>query len=445
MGCSAVSAMPLSTHTHQPSSWSSVMCDSRYKKRWIKEPDIEPLTGTSAFCSVSTCNKEPITWVVTTTTWSVSTSIGSEETLYPYTLSYSMDGLAPFTVPVGTDTIVEVKACQDVYCEQIPNSLTIYTDQSPSMIDVHTDIQSAVTNTIKPRLKNYLLANNHPVANIDNIVTVLPITNKNYLADITATGIPPLTNGGNTNVSLVFIDIPTNYVTSCSNSTPTTTFLNDITAFRNMLLGLDTGEYKGTFFAVTSAFNVSNICPALGAQFNALYTGTDPNYPLGSNLSDKNNNIKFKQDVLYKNSTMPNTNANISYYADVIINALIEHGIDLTTYNANYDTTTICRSLTARVPASSLVRIYTANRFVPLFSVVKFENVSIGLNNITSITVDFDDGIILTYTGSNVYSDFYVVYNTTGYKTLNITYVAQNGSIKTQAFPRIVNVVSYYD
>jgi len=205
-GCSNPATMPLASYTHRPSAWSDTECGKPYQKRWVKEPHVSPTTPLTGVTAVfGSCRKNFVTWVISTNMWSVSTSVGSTVTEFPYVLRYSSDGSQPYTVSFNEDTVLNIQACQPVTCESILNSLNIYIDQT-SMSLIYNDIVTALNTTIKPRIQNYLLINGHPVNNIDEIVKIKPINVKRYFGDLATTGVVPVTGHGNVNYSLVFID-----------------------------------------------------------------------------------------------------------------------------------------------------------------------------------------------------------------------------------------------
>lgn len=444
LGCNDPGTMKLSTLTHRPSTWSNVKCGQRYEKRWIKEPHIEPapaLTGSNV-----DCKKDYVTWSLNTVNWSVSTVLGPEDNSFPYILKYSQDGIAPYTFTVENDTLLNIQVCQDIKCEQVLNTLTIYTDRG-SLGQVHNEIVNIVDEVIKPRVENYLTANSHPVIDIDTIVKILPInSSKRYFDSLTSSGLKSLSGDGTTNISFVFTDSPSAYTVSCSNSARTPVFDQDITNFKTLLSSSPTFDYyRATIFAVTHV-NTLNMCPSFAQHLSGVSTNNYSGYPLPYNLSDTESQIiKYRPNVQYKGAGTPNTNATTKYYTDLILDSLLDHGIDLINLTPNIKRTTLCSTTSAVIGSAPYAKIYTANRFVLVNKKIKFQNLSVNIHKLLSITVDFGDNIIQTYTGANMYNDFYVTYTSAGYKTLNITTVTYGGYSRVQTFPNIVNIVNYYD
>jgi len=432
----------------RPKTWTSVDTNDRYEKRWIRQQTLEPATPLPKAKTI--CKKDKVIWTISTKNWSVSSVVGEDTVNYPYTLMYSGKGLAPYTVSESEQTQIKIGACQTLKCEQILNTLTIYTDQT-SMLYVHKDIEKAVNDYIKPRIVAYFTYNRQDEAakNINNVVTLRPINNKRYFKDLKERGVPALSANGNVNISFVFIDTPSAYLDKCTlDGNKTDDFRLDVSQYRSVLASTDTREsYKYTIFSVTSGNNV-NICPAATKQLSGVETGTDTNYPLPYNLADMDVEKRYRYNIFYKEGSSTgrsNPLANINYYTNLIISELKEHGVDLDSNKLAKTDYTFCESVTATVLPAPVLKIYTANRFVPVHEPVKFQNLLKNPGGLESITVDFGDKIIKTYTGQEMLKDFIVMYNVTGYKTLNITIQSQNKTKTTLTYPNIVNVVSYYD
>jgi hypothetical protein len=223
-------------------------------------------------------------------------------------------------------------------------------------------------------------------------------------------------------------------------------FEQDITNFKTLLSSAPTFDYyRATIFAVTNV-NTLNLCPSFVQHLSGVSTNNYSGYPLLYNLSDIDNQIvKYRPNIQYKGVGTPNTNATTKYYTDLILDSLLDHGIDLINLTPNIKRTTLCSATSAIIGSAPYAKIYTANRFVLVNKKVKFQNLSVNIHKLLSITVDFGDNITQTYTGANMYNDFYVTYTSAGYKTLNITTVTSGGYSRVQTFPNIVNIVNYYD
>jgi hypothetical protein len=440
MGCSSLSSMPLNTYTHKPSTWSNMGCLDAYPKRWVREPHIMPATPLTSISTSSfgACTKGFITWVISTNMWSVSTGIGATVTDFPYSLRYSTDGSKPYTVSIKDDTPIKIEACQPITCEVVPNSLTIYVDQT-SMASIYNDLVVAVNTTIRPRLINYLATNGHPAGDVQ----IKPINGKRYFNDLANNNVP-LSGHGNTNYSMVFIDIPTAYIT-CTNPSRTTTFETDFSTFINTLTSVHPDVYKLTIFNTTSGTATPNICPASKLFHDALYTGTDSNYPDPYNFAFRNQHINVVHDVLYKNTAAPNPSANSTYYTNLMLNALNNWGIDLVNYIPILKQQTLCDSVTATIPTAPRIRLYTANRFVLINTLVKFQNLTLNPHKIANVQIDFDNGSVVTYTGIMLPNYLDAVYTTPGYKTIKIRGTTNSGAIFTQQYTNIIKVVDFYD
>ena len=443
-GCSSPATMPLSTFTHKPSTWENVKCGKSYEKRWIKEPHVQPATTTTTTVLCG-CEKDYVIWNLSTKNWSVSTSLGSEINKFPYFLKYSQDGLSPYTFSLEKDTVLNIKVCQDVKCENVFNTITFFTDQN-TMSQVHSEVVNIVENVVKPRALNYFTATNHTFTDIDSIIKVLPANgDKRYLKTLTSTGYQALSSDGSTNVYLLFTDSPSAYIVNCTNPSKTGTYDSDVSLFRAFLSGAPSPEfYKATILATTYANNVDR-CPAFTTHLSSVQTGTGSNYTPSNSLVGFNNNIKYKHRVLYRGAGVVNPDATTAYYTDLILNSLYEQGIDLINYTPNIKRTTLCESLTAIVRAAPYVKIYTPNRFVLTGKEVKFENLTTNISSLLSIKIDYGDGTVQTFTGNSMYLDFKKTYSTAGYKTLNITTTTVNGSVRVQTFANIIKVVNFYD
>jgi hypothetical protein len=443
-GCSSPATMPLNTFTHKPSTWENVRCGKSYEKRWIKEPHVQPSTTTitTVLCG---CDKDYVIWNLSTKNWSVSTSLGSEINKFPYFLKYSQDGLSPYTFSLEKDTVLNVKVCQDVKCESVFNTITFFTDQG-TMSQMHSEIVNIVDTVIKPRAINYFTATNHLITDINDIIKVQPTNeDKRYLKTLMSNGYQTLSSDGTSNIYLLFTDSPSAYTVSCTNPAKTGTYDTDISTFKTFLSGAPSPDfYKATILATTYANNVDR-CPAFTSHLSSVQTGIGSNYTPQGSLVEFNSNIKYKHQVLYKGTGVVNPDATTAYYTDLILNSLHEQGIDLINYTPNVKRTTLCESLTAIVKAAPYVKIYTPNRFVLAGREVKFENLTTNISSLLSIKIDYGDGTVQTFTGTNMYLDFKKIYNTAGYKTLNITTTTVNGSVRVQTFANIVKVVNFYD
>lgn len=430
----------------RPKTWSSVESGDRHEKRWLRQQTLEPAVPLPKAKTI--CKKDNVIWTISTKNWSVSSAIGIDTTDFPYTLMYSKDGVMPYTVAEDEQTQIKIGACQTLKCEQILNTLTIYTDQT-TMIYVHKDIERAVNDYIKPLIISYFTYNRQDDSanNINNIVSIRPITDKRYFKDLKERGIPPLSANGNVNISFVFVDTPTAYLDNCTlNDSKTDNFRLDVSQYRSVLASTDTREsYKYTIFSVTSGNNV-DICPGATKQLSGVETGTDPDYPLPYNLADMDVEKRYKYNVFYKEGgSRSNPLANINYYTNLIINELKEHGVDLQSNILTSTEYTFCDSVTATILPAPVLKIYTPNRFVPLHEPVRFQNLLKNPGDLESIVIDYGDKIVKTYTAQNMLKDFIVTYDTPGYKTLNITIQTKNKSKSVLTYPNIVNVVSYYD
>jgi hypothetical protein len=93
-------------------------------------------------------------------------------------------------------------------------------------------------------------------------------------------------------------------------------------------------------------------------------------------------------------------------------------------------------------------RLYTSNRYVLTGAPVYYQNISLGFNNVDYITVNLDNGQIVTLSGSTLYNDISTTYNIPGYKTVTSTvyYLAtSNGVPVITNFTDIIKVIGTYD
>lgn len=398
-------------------------------------------TLTSVLCG---CEKDYVVWNLSTKYWSVSTSLGSGISNFPYFLKYTQGEVSPYTFPLEDDTSLSIRVCQDIKCETVFNTITFLTDQN-TMSEIHDEITNIVDTVIKPRAINYLTSTNHPLTSIDDVIKVQPFnSDKRYLKTLASVGYTPLSGDGTSNVYLLFTDTPSAYITSCTNPIKTETYDTDIYNFVSFLSSVPVQSiYKATILATTYVNNVDS-CPAFTSHLSSVQTGTGSNYTLQGSLIDYNN-IKYKHQVLYRGSGIINPSATTTYYTNLILDSLYEQGIDLINYTPNIERTTLCESLTAIVRSAPCVKVYTPNRFVLVGREVKFENLTTNIDSLVSIKVDYGDDTSQTYTGSSMYTDFKKTYVTAGYKTLNITTTTTNGSVRAQTFANIIKVVNFYD
>jgi hypothetical protein len=311
------------------------------------------------------------------------------------------------------------------------------------MADIYNDLVITVNTTIQPRLANFLATNGHTSPGSSQLVQIKPINGKRYFNDL-ANNNAGLSADGNTNYSIVFIDLPTAYIT-CTNPSRTPTFETDFTAFTNMLTSVHEDVYKLTIFTTTSGATTPNICPTNKIFHDALQTGIDTNYPQPYNFAFRNQHINVVHDVLYKNSAAPNPSANSTYYTNLILEAFNNWGIDLVSYAPTLNLQTICDSVTATVPTVPRLRLYTSNRFAPVNTVVSFQNLTLNPHKLATVQIDFDNGTVSTYTGTNLPSYFYELYTTSGYKTIKIKGTTNSGAVFTQQFTNLIKVVNFYD
>jgi len=441
-----LTSMPLGSFTHTPSTWKDVACNGPYPKSWVSQPHL--MSSVSAVprlvVSQGACIPEAKTWIISTNTWSVSTSLATNITDFPYTLKYSLDGYQPYTVSLKKETPITIEACLPIVCEYVPNNLTIYIDKT-SLPEIYNDIVYAVNTLIRPRFLNFLLTNGHTPGNISQLVQVkdIPLPDKRYFKEL-ANNNYPFTNNGNVNYSMVFVDLPTAYI-GCNNINRTPVFEADFLSFINTLTSVPSDTYKLTLFNTTSSVNTPNICPSINSFHAALYNGLNPNYPAPYNFAFRNKHINVVNNVKYKNSIALDPTANTTYYTDLIFNQLIDWGIDLINYTPKKARFTLCDSVTATIPAAPRIRLYTNNRFVLTNSVVRFQCLTINANMFASVRIDFGNGNVPTYTGTNLPDYFYETYPTTGYKTITLFCITHNGHTFNQVFKDIINVVNFYD
>jgi hypothetical protein len=95
-------------------------------------------------------------------------------------------------------------------------------------------------------------------------------------------------------------------------------------------------------------------------------------------------------------------------------------------------------------------KVYTSNRYVLTGTQVKFQNVSVGFNNVDQIKIDLDDGLTETLSGSSLYSSITATYTKLGYKTITGTVVYSSTLTPqpadvTSTFTNIIKVVAEYD
>jgi hypothetical protein len=120
-----------STLTGKPSSWYTTQClvtsiiaapfgvtlntltsalSGPYPKKWRAEAS----TNLSAERTPNRSTGGPLTWSLSTPSWSVETQISSNDIDYVYELQYSKDGLNPYTASVNNNTPIYLQANQIV-------------------------------------------------------------------------------------------------------------------------------------------------------------------------------------------------------------------------------------------------------------------------------------------------------------------------------------------
>jgi hypothetical protein len=121
-----------STLTNKPSSWYTTQClatsipvsafgitlnsltsalSGPYPKKWLPEPSTNLL---SAERTPNTSVGGPLTWVLSTPSWSVETQISSNNIDYIYGLQYLEDGENPYTASIYKNTPVYLQGSQTV-------------------------------------------------------------------------------------------------------------------------------------------------------------------------------------------------------------------------------------------------------------------------------------------------------------------------------------------
>jgi hypothetical protein len=120
-----------STLTGKPSSWYTTQClvtsvtaapfgvtlntltsalSGPYPKKWRAEAS----TNLSAERTPNSSTGGPLTWSLSTPSWSVETQISSNDVDYVYELQYFKDGLTPYTASINNNTPIHLQANQIV-------------------------------------------------------------------------------------------------------------------------------------------------------------------------------------------------------------------------------------------------------------------------------------------------------------------------------------------
>lgn len=140
----------------RPSSWGTVECSGTFPKKWRNEGALSATsyTQTPVFCTGSN-----FIWTLSTANWSVINSNPGTLNTYNYTLRYSDEGTAPFTVSEFENTPIYIEGTQTVTClicafpydwlprEIIYKGTSLATVQQPVDLRIYTPNRYVLTGT----------------------------------------------------------------------------------------------------------------------------------------------------------------------------------------------------------------------------------------------------------------------------------------------------------
>jgi hypothetical protein len=149
------------------------------------------------------------------------------------------------------------------------------------------------------------------------------------------------------------------------------------------------------------------------------------------------------------NGTTPYTVSSIENTPIYIrASTLVSCNISASPFDWQYKEYTIFGESYSTIYSRGEFKIYTNNRYVPLNTIVNFQNLSIGLNNARQIDIDFDNGTSLTLLSSQVYNNFSTTYTQPGKKTVTATiyyYPQVSNDPIVEVFSNIIEVIPEYD
>lgn len=207
-----------------------------------------------------------------------------------------------------------------------------------------------------------------------------------------------------------------------------TSLVSKPSTWANMQCGLSAGRYpkKWRFEGPLSAeiFSVDPLSCTPGSITWDLSSSTGwPSIPLITTLTKYPFNLRAQDFGIIRSTVSVYTPTDVAVYAKQSITC----HISASNVPANNQwiprTTTLTAISTSKVLTSPEIRLYTPNKYILTGTEVKFENFITQLPVISTIRIDYGNGVIDTYTGNSINSQFFTTsgYNTLGFKTITVT------------------------
>lgn len=193
-------------------------------------------------------------------------------------------------------------------------------------------------------------------------------------------------------------------------------------------------------------FNKSNIC-TVGTLFWTLCSQTGWSYTsaIPTSASESfNYNLQLSGDGFFRNTVSEKQDTNLLLNVKLTASCILSSdGFG----NLSYYYPVINENYPFTVFAPPFAKLYTANRFALTGTEIIFENLTTQKNRINQIDFDFDDGKIISLSGTDVNkTSFTQTYNVLGLKTIKVTiYTDLAPAPYTATFPDIVQIVDSYD
>jgi hypothetical protein len=205
-------------------------------------------------------------------------------------------------------------------------------------------------------------------------------------------------------------------------------------------------QREGFFFGNPSEITSPTFC--IGS--NLTWVLSTPKWSTGTVIDSVEGNVDitdFSFPLQY--FTDGSTPYTVSIYENTPVLLFGEQIITCTISAEPFDwaqKTTALRGITnASVLSRGDIQLYIPSRYVLSGEEVLFRNISQGLNNVSSVYIDFDNTSNVLLTGEDITKSVYTSYNTLGPKTVTVTTNYTTNSAIVDTFTDFLNVVPFFD
>jgi len=200
------------------------------------------------------------------------------------------------------------------------------------------------------------------------------------------------------------------------------------------------GPLSATLFNKSNICTVDNLFWTLSSQTGWSYTSAIPT----TATETFNYSLQLSRDGLIRNTVSEDQDTNLLLNVKLTASCILSSD---SFGELDYYYPVVDENYLFTVFAPPYAKIYTANRFALTGTNIIFENLTTQKSRINRIDFDFDDGKLLTLSGSEVFQEtFTLTYDLLGFKTIRATiYTNLANTPYTAIFPNIVQIVRDYD